>query len=100
MLHGGTPPRDFVRHALGNASPILGTTINPVALLILAAFLPPGGTYDIIFDCTIIPLSCDRGVVYFTPQLRDCSLPRRANLLAYCPKRRVAHPRRYCSLRL
>lgn len=54
VLHGGTPPRDFVKHALGNASPILGTTVYPVALLILATFLPPGGTYDIIFDCTII----------------------------------------------
>ena len=54
VLHGGTPPREFVKHALGNASPILGTTVYPVLLLILAAFLPPGGTYDIIFDCTII----------------------------------------------
>ena len=54
VLHGGTPPRDFVKHALGNASPILGTTVYPVLLLILALILPPGSTYDIIFDCTIL----------------------------------------------
>lgn len=41
VLHGGTPPREFVKHALGNASPILGTTVYPVLLLILAAILPP-----------------------------------------------------------
>ena len=54
VLHGGTPPREFVKHALSNASPILGTTVYPVLLLILAAILPPGATYDIIFDCTIL----------------------------------------------
>lgn len=48
VLHGGTPPREFVKHALGNASPILGTTVYPVLLLILAAILPPGATYEII----------------------------------------------------
>lgn len=54
VLHGGTPPREFVKHALGNASPILGTTVYPVLLLILAAILPPGATYEIIFDYTIL----------------------------------------------
>lgn len=54
MLHGGTPPREFVKHALRNASPILGTTVYPVKLLIVAALLPSGGNYDIIFDLTII----------------------------------------------
>lgn len=54
VLHGGTPPRDFVKHALGNASPILGTTVYPVMLLIVAMLLPSGGNYDIIFDLTII----------------------------------------------
>ena len=54
MLHGGTPPREFVKHALRNASPILGTTVYPVMLLIVAMLLPSGGNYDIIFDLTII----------------------------------------------
>ena len=54
VLHSGTPPREFVKQALSNASPILGTTVYPVLLLILAAILPPGATYDIIFDCTIL----------------------------------------------
>ena len=54
VLHGGTPPREFVKHALRNASPILGTTVYPVMLLIVAMLLPSGGKYDIIFDLTII----------------------------------------------
>lgn len=54
VLHGGTPPREFVKHALRNASPILGTTVYPVVLLVVAALLPPGSTYDVIFDLTII----------------------------------------------
>lgn len=54
VLHGGTPPREFVKHALRNASPILGTTVYPVMLLIVAILLPSGGKYDIIFDLTII----------------------------------------------
>ena len=66
VLHGGTPPREFVKHALGNASPILGTTVYPVLLLILAAILPPGATYEIIFDYTILLCLCDRGVAYFS----------------------------------
>ena len=53
VLHGGTPPREFIKHALGNASPILGTTVYPVLLLILAALLPLGSTYDAILDHTI-----------------------------------------------
>ncbi len=53
VLHGGTPPREFVMHALRNSSPILGTTVYPVILLIVAALLPSGKTYDIIFDLTI-----------------------------------------------
>lgn len=54
VLHGGTPPREFVKHALRNASPILGTTVYPVVLLVVAALLPSGSTYDVIFDLTII----------------------------------------------
>ena len=54
VLHGGTPPREFVKHALRNASPILGTTIYPVVLLVVAMLLPSGGNYDIIFNLTII----------------------------------------------
>ncbi len=54
VLHGGTPPREFVKHALRNASPILGTTVYPVVLLVVAMLLPSGGNYDIIFDLTII----------------------------------------------
>ena len=54
VLHGGTPPREFVKHALRNASPILGTTVYPVVLLVVAALLPSGSTYDINIDLTII----------------------------------------------
>ena len=54
VLHSGTPPREFVKQALSNASPILGTTVYPVLLLILAAILPYGPASDIIFDCTIL----------------------------------------------
>ena len=86
MLHGGTPPREFVKHALRNASPILGTTVYPVVLLVVAALLPSGSTYDIIFDLTII--LCLATVVWRIFSLNFAIARYRGSM---------AHPRRYYS---
>ncbi|MBF1679140.1 hypothetical protein [Rothia mucilaginosa] len=53
VVHGDKLSRSFLRHALGNASPILSTTVFPVTVLVLAALLLHQDLSDGIFDLTI-----------------------------------------------